>query len=161
MIDIEDIATALSRIPRFTGHTQQFYSVAQHSLLVSTLVPREHRLAALLHDAAEAYMGDMSTPLKQLVPEYKEIEKRVERAICARFGLVFPLDPCVKAADLRMLVTERRDLMPKPLPAFDGMDRVAWSDFLSIEPMPWRVAPMRATIARREFVYRFHELTSR
>lgn len=139
MIDIDDIAIALSRMPRFTGHTTTFYSVAQHSVLVAHVVPEEYALQGLLHDATEAYMGDMSTPLKQLVPEYKAIENRVERAICERFGLPFPLHPSIKAADLRMLVTERRDLMPKPLAPHT--DREAWTAFEGIEPFPWGVYP--------------------
>lgn len=160
MIDIEDIAHALSRINRFTGHTRDFYSVAQHSVAVSELVPPEHALAGLLHDASEAYMGDLSSPLKQLVPQYKEIEQRVERAICARFGLVFPLDPSVKEADLRMLVTERRDLMPKPRPELHATDMIAWSWARGIEPIRRRVRPQPSREAYLRFMLRFTELTN-
>jgi hypothetical protein len=159
-IDITDIATALSRMPRFTGHTKEFYSVAQHSVAVSRLVPPEHALAGLLHDASEAYMGDLASPLKQLVPDYKAIEKRVERAICQRFGLAFPLDPCIKKADLTMLVTERRDLMPRPLPENGGTDAVAWSDFRGIATLAGHVRPMTSEQAYRWFLRRFHELTT-
>jgi hypothetical protein len=159
MIDIEDIAHALSRQNRFTGHTRDFYSVAQHSVAVSDLVPPEHALAGLLHDASEAYMADMNSPLKQLVPEYKAIEQRVERAICARFGLAYPLDQCVKAADLRMLVTERRDLMPKPRPEFHATDMIAWSWARGIEPLRKRVYPQQSREAYLRFMLRFTELT--
>ena len=158
-IDIEDIATSLSRICRFTGHTTEFYSVAQHSVYVSFLVPEYLALAALLHDASEAYMGDLSTPLKQLVPDYKAIEQRVERAICGRFGLDFPMHPLIKEADLRMLVSERRDLMPKPLPEVDGTDRVAWSDFRGIKTVTERIRGVSPDIARMMFLGRFKELT--
>ncbi|RQU14214.1 metal-dependent phosphohydrolase [Burkholderia cenocepacia] len=158
MIDIEDIAIALSRMPRFTGHTTQFYSVAQHSVLVSHNVPEEYALQGLLHDATEAYMGDMSTPLKQLIPAYKEIEHRVEQAICERFGLPFPLHPSIKAADLRMLVTERRDLMPKPL--VPRTDREAWTAFSGIPPFQWGVWPQPSRMARNAFIDRFKQLTS-
>jgi hypothetical protein len=159
MIDIEDIAHALSRQNRFTGHTRDFYSVAQHSVAVSDLVPPEHALAGLLHDASEAYMADMNSPLKQLVPEYKAIEQRVEGAICARFGLAYPLDPCVKQADLRMLVTERRDLMPKPRPEFHATDMIAWSWARGIEPVRKRVYPQPSREAYLRFMLRFTELT--
>lgn len=158
-IEIEDIATALSRICRFTGHTREFYSVAQHSVYVSYFVPQDHALAGLLHDAAEAYIGDCSTPLKRMLPDYKAIEHRVERAICARFGLVYPLDQCVKAADLRMLLTERRDLMPQPLPDNVQTDVIAWADFGGIPPLATRIRGLHSDDARQVFLDRFHELS--
>lgn len=110
-IDIEDIAHALSQICRFTGHTARFYSVAEHSVHCASLVPREHRLAALLHDAAEAYLGDVSRPLKSILPQYKALEARVEAAVLGRFGLALPLDPCVKEADRTMLRVEQQQAM--------------------------------------------------
>ncbi|CAJ0901439.1 hypothetical protein R6138_04581 [Ralstonia thomasii] len=158
-IEIDDIAIALSRICRFTGHTREFYSVAQHSVYVSYNVPREHALAGLLHDAAEAYIGDCSTPLKRMLPDYKTIERRVEFAICERFGLCFPLHPCVKQADLRMLLTERRDLMPQPLPENVKTDAIAWSDFDGIPPLTTRIRGLHSEDARQVFLDRFYELT--
>lgn len=158
-IEIEDIAIALSRACRFTGHTREFYSVAQHSVYVSYFVPQEHALAGLLHDASETYMGDMNTPLKQLLPEYKAIERRVERAICARFGLAYPFDPCVKQADLRMLITERRDLMAKPLPENVQTDTTAWADFDGIRPLATRIRGLHSDDARQVFLNRFYELS--
>jgi len=86
-IDIVDIARALSCEPRFGGHTKEFYSVAQHSVMVSHLVPPHLAVYGLLHDAAEAYVKDLPTPLKQLVGyEYKTIEKRFQRAILKHFS---------------------------------------------------------------------------
>jgi hypothetical protein len=158
-IDIEDIATALSRICRFTGHTEEFYSVAQHSVLVSQLVPREHALAGLLHDAAEAYLGDVSSPLKQMLPDYKAIEHRVEAAVFAAFGIEFPLDPCIKQADLKMLVTERRDLMPYPSYSYHGIDKAAWYWTESIEACPGYVFAESSEDARNRFLDRYDDLT--
>jgi len=109
--DIEDIAHALSNICRFNGHTREFYSVAQHSILVSSIVPEEHALAALLHDAAEAYCGDVVSPLKQLLPVYQSILNTVEQQLFKSVGLSWPVHACVKDADLTILATEVRDLM--------------------------------------------------
>lgn len=112
---LEDIAHGLGNVCRFSGQTRQFYSVAQHSIMVAELVPPEARLAALLHDASEAYIQDVPAPLKALLPEYAIIEQRIEAAIAARFGL--PDDPAiwkaVKHADLLAVSVEMRDL-------FDG-----------------------------------------
>lgn len=96
MFDIMDIATALSRMPRFSGHTRHApYSVAQHSMLVAEIVvdlygrkaTRSLRRYALLHDASEAYLCDIASPIKQLLPDYREIERRVQAAILERFEI--------------------------------------------------------------------------
>lgn len=114
MVDPVDIAHALSMICRFTGHTIGFYSVAEHSLRVAQLVPHMDVKQALLHDATEAYIQDISSPLKQLLPDYKAIERRIHRAICDRFDLCYALPESVKRADLLMLRREREDLMGRP-----------------------------------------------
>lgn len=113
-ICIEDIAHALSNICRFTGHTDRFYSVAEHSVLVSRNVPSEFALEALMHDAAEAYIGDLSTPLKALLPEYRDIEKGIWAAISNKFDLPYRLHDQVKLHDAIALMSERRDLIPNP-----------------------------------------------
>jgi hypothetical protein len=158
-IDIDDIAVALSRICRFTGHPTHFYSVAQHSVLVSYLVPREYALQGLLHDASEAYLGDVSSPLKQLLPDYKVIEKRVEHAIALRFGLPTPLHPSIKEADLCALVTERRDLMPDPIPGYRVIDSVAWSWTADIAPVPATLPAYTPPVAKAAFLARFADIT--
>jgi hypothetical protein len=112
---IEDIARALSLLCRFTGHVNRFYSVAEHSLLVMQNLPLKFQAWGLLHDAAEAYLGDLSAPLKGLaaLAPYREIESLVLGAVFERFGLALGIvPPMVKQVDLRMLLTERRDLMP-------------------------------------------------
>lgn len=150
-VDILDIAHSLSNTCRFAGHTKTFYSVAQHSLMVSDLVEDEHALAGLLHDAPEAYVGDATLPLKQLVPGIKAIEERVWAAIAERYCLSSVLHPSVKHADRVMLATERRDLMP------DHPD--AWAVLDGIEPMPWAIRPMSPDEAYLSFMGRFNELS--
>jgi len=147
-VDIDTIAHALAHICRYTGHTSSFYSVAQHSVLVSELVPPEHALAGLMHDAAEAYIGDVSAPLKSLLADYKAIEARVEPVILGHFGLQMPLPACVKHADNVARVTEQRDLMPP-----HERDRID-----GITPDYRAIAPQQPYIARRMFLARFHEL---
>ena len=113
MVCIEDIAWALANIIRFTGHTNWPYSVAQHSVLGAKQTEGRTRLEFLLHDAHEAYVGDLSGPMKPLCPSYRNIESRINRVVRIRFGLPFLLSPQVKEIDLRMLATEKRDLMPQ------------------------------------------------
>lgn len=111
MINILDIAHSLSNICRFTGHCKHFYSVAQHSVFVSRLVPPDLAIQGLLHDATEAYVSDMAGPLKAELSEYRKIEDKIWTVIARAFNLPEKLDPAVKRADGIMLVTERRDLM--------------------------------------------------
>ena len=151
-IHISDIAHALSQICRFTGHTRRFYSVAQHSVLVSQIVPKEHALAGLLHDAHEAFVGDMATPLKDLLPGYRAIEERAWRAVAARLG-VDPVPPDeVKRADLIALATERRDLLPR-----DGRE---WEILADVTPLFDRIAPMRPEAAEVLFLTRYRAITT-
>lgn len=149
---IEDIAHGLAHECRFAGHVDHFYSVAQHSLLVSLIVPREDALCGLLHDGAEAFLKDIPKPLKRLLPDYSRIEKEVEADIFARFGLPPTLPKSIKHADQILLATERRDLQP-------------FADFLpppapGIEPLNTRIYPMSPIVAKRMFLKRFHELTT-
>jgi hypothetical protein len=108
---LEDIAHGLAMTCRFAGQCPRFYSVAEHSVHVSRLVASKLAWDALMHDAAEAFICDMPKPLKELLPEYKLIEKRVERAIAARFGLRIPMPPEIKLADVQMLRAEQVQLM--------------------------------------------------
>ncbi len=147
---IIDIAHALSNICRFTGHTRSFYSVAQHSVLVSHLVPAHMAFMGLMHDAAEAFVGDMSRPLKQLLPQYKEIELRVERAIFDRFDLPHELPPEIKHADNVALATEKRDLML--------VTRDEWHVLRGVQPSAHRIWAKQPTDAKMMFLHRVREL---
>lgn len=150
MIKPNDIAHALAHLCRFNGHTRQHYSVAQHSLIVASLVPAEHQLVALLHDATEAYIGDMVRPLKDALPAYRTVEQQLWLAICDRFSLHPDLPDCVKHADLVALATERRDLMP----AHPG----AWPCLHRIPAMPDAITPLPANEASMQFFCRLMAL---
>lgn len=110
-IVIEDIAWALGHLCRFNGHVRRFYSVAEHSMLVSAALPPKLQLAGLLHDAAEAYTGDVTRPLKHLVPAAVGIEAAVALAIRRRFDLGSLPAPEIKAADMALLADERREVL--------------------------------------------------
>jgi hypothetical protein len=153
-IDIETIAHALAHICRFTGHTRHFYSVAQHSVLVSCLVPPEHAMAGLLHDAAEAYLGDVAAPLKMLLPDYKAIEATVEAAVLGRFGLPATLPPEVKQADRLALAIEQRALMP---PHGDVWECELHPDYDRFKEQ-MEIFPAPPIVARKLFLARFWEL---
>lgn len=155
-INIVDIAHALSQINRFGGHTRRFYSVAQHCILASQLAPLEYRLHVLLHDAAEAYLGDMVQPLKIMTAnrEYRDLEGMMQARIFQRFGLgLLQSDECracIREADLIMLATERRDLM--------APDSAPWAILEGIKPRPGYISPMNALTAESTFLSRFKEL---
>lgn len=108
---LDDIAHGLAMTCRFGGQARRYYSVAEHSVYVSRLVPAELAWDALMHDAAEAFICDMPKPLKELLPDYKAVEKRVESAIAGRYGLRDPMPAEIKIADIQMLRAEQLQVM--------------------------------------------------
>lgn len=112
MIDLKDIAHALAFSCRYNGQCKMFYSVAEHSVYVSRMVPEEHALAALLHDAAEAYVGDIVRGVKHLVHGFSEMEDKILSMILMKYGCHPVLDPCIKKADNEILYWEKEVLMP-------------------------------------------------
>jgi hypothetical protein len=147
---IEDIAHGLSNVCRFAGQCDPFYSVAEHSVHVSQLVPAEHALAGLLHDAAEAFIGDVSKPLKDLLPEYRAIERHMEEVVLGRFGLTLPLAPEIKEVDVVMLATEQRVIMK---------NRDDWNYTRGRAPADIILHCWGPKEAKRMFLRRFVELT--
>ncbi|PTX14408.1 hypothetical protein C8N40_11173 [Pontibacter mucosus] len=153
-ICIQDISQALSNICRFTGHTKEFYSVAQHSVLCSLKASPDAALYALLHDASEAYLGDITRPIK-ITPHmefYLAAEAGIQWHINKRFGLHPGWAPPqiaaeVKEIDNRMLFTEKRDLLPHNL---------NWG--YEMEPYPEVIEPLPPKDAKLLFLKRFAEL---
>lgn len=149
-IRIEDIAHALSNLCRFGGHCRRFYSVAEHSVHVSYLVPPEHAFAALLHDATEAYCVDVPRPIKELLPRYREIESGIWAAIAKAYDLPLVLPECIKEADNAMLLAERDHLLDEP--------PIPWAWAAGLTPadrLPMCLAPHGA---KEAFLVRFEEL---
>jgi uncharacterized protein len=152
-IGIVDIAHALANNCRFTGHTRHFYSVAQHCLLASKYAPPQYALAALLHDASEAYVHDMPSPLKWFLAArgltvFKELEQDIESALFAYYGVVFDEEcaAAVKVVDRRMLSTETRDLMPTK----------HWEG--ALDPYADRIEPLGPILPQDLFLERFFQL---
>jgi hypothetical protein len=151
-INIEDIAYALSRICRFNGHTRRgtWYSVAEHSVNVAMLVPDEHKLTALMHDASEAYIADLSRPIKSFIKNYEYVEHRLMMVISRTFGNEWPLPKVVKDIDMRILNDEKRDIM--------GPEPEAWDNFG--EPMDFPIYGMHPQTAERAFLTAFDLYTT-
>lgn len=150
---IEDIAHALAHQCRWGGHTRQFYSVAEHSVRVALICPRQHRLWGLLHDAAEAYLVDVPRPIKATdeLRAYRLAEHNAMRAICEAFGLPLEMPEVVREADDILLATEARDLLPPEL-------RERWSH--PAAPIPFPITPRTPELAERQFLNLFQSLTS-
>lgn len=150
-IDPADIAHALSLLCRYGGHVRRFMSVAEHCVLMSYAVAPENALWALLHDATEAYMGDMIRPLKLAMPAYREAEDRLMAVICDRFGLDHEFPAEVKDADLRILRDERDALMAPPPQPWDAIE--------DLPPLGVRVEGWLPRKAERRYLARLAELT--
>lgn len=143
-IVIEDIAHQLSCLNRWLGATREPYSIAQHSVHVAEMVPKEHSLWALLHDASEAYLIDVPKHIKRLpqMAPYRAAEHHLQRIIFQRFGLRGPEPESVKVADIALAVAEAQDLLkaiPSHWPAAIRLRTAARPQF-TIEPWPARKA---------------------
>lgn len=110
-VRINDIAWALSMQCRFGGHCRKFYSVAEHSVMVSRMVSPKDAFWGLLHDAPEAYLVDLPRPIKQNMPDYRTYENALAEIICERFGLDYTMPAEVGLADGAILLAERAQLM--------------------------------------------------
>jgi hypothetical protein len=147
-ICIEDIAHALSMMCRFNGHCNKFYSVAEHSVLVSRTVPSEHALWGLLHDAPEAYIADIVKPAKPYIEGYDAAESRLMGAVCDAFGLDRSEPQAVKIADCAVLADEAEQIM--------GPHPDDWS--LPFDPTGQSIVGYSPKEARQLFLDRYEEV---
>lgn len=152
-VTIEDIATALSNVCRFAGHVHYFYSVAQHAVNTSLIVPPEHAFSALMHDTAEAFTNDLPTPLKWAFPVFKELEVQIETAMAKKFGFTFPLSNEVKLADLQMLKIEK-EIVKRDKSRWEMLDGVETDHLLPLVNLRAMSSPQ----AKKVFLERYYEL---
>jgi uncharacterized protein len=131
-IVVEDIAWALAHTCRFNGHCNRYYSVAKHSMRVAKIVDEKHKLAALLHDASEAYLGDIVSPLKSLMPDYSGMEHNMMKVIARVFGFKYPLPLAVRQADIYMLNYEWAELMMQDNTYDDEDPLKTYEEFLNL-----------------------------
>jgi 5'-deoxynucleotidase YfbR-like HD superfamily hydrolase len=155
-IDLHDIAGSLSKQCRYNGHTQQFYSVAQHSVLLAEAVPSRYAALALLHDAPEAYVGDLVQPLKAEIADYQALEQAVWQAICAKF-LWLDYDEkgmqVVREYDRRICLNEAEAQLPR-------VDTSAWGISTPLDLHPLQFRGWDPAEAEAVFLGRARELAS-
>jgi hypothetical protein len=143
-----DIAGGLSKLCRFGGQCEWFYSVAEHSVWACRVARDVYGLAlheqatCLMHDAAEAFLGDVVKPLKNLLPEYHDLEHRLEGVIAAKFGIALAHEH-LKEIDLRLLFTERKSLFTR--------DQVAWNRQEDYEVLPITLSRWNPAEAEEQF----------
>lgn len=149
-IPIEDIANALALSCRFNGHIDRFYSVAEHSVIVSHLVPEEWALCGLLHDASEAFVADMPRPFKSAIKGYNEVQARIEKAVAEHYGFPFPLPEAVEYIDRHIVADEANVLFKQP---------PEWTHFYDSVCPHEMIAGLDPDAAKELFLDRYKELT--
>lgn len=152
-IDIKDIAFALANQCRFNGHVP-FFSVAEHSVAVAARLRPDLQLAGLLHDAAEAYLSDIPSPIKQFLPDYQELENCVQEAIYKKYGIVLSEEDKaeIKSADKDATQTEAHYLLRSK-----GKD---WLPVLFVPNKQFQPRLMPPPEAVQLFLHWFHDLNN-
>lgn len=162
-IDIKDIALSLSKMCRYNGHCWGMFSVAKHSVVGAKCIFQQDIFGLnyseredlakefLLHDASEAYLGDLISPIKAFSPNYKITEGVVEKVISKKFNLPYPLSPNVKLMDRIMLAWEKRDIIP---------NGPFWSDLVDITDYRLPLLPSSKSWGEDydEFMGLYHEI---
>jgi hypothetical protein len=154
-ITIIDIGHALSQLCRYTGHTKEFYSIAQHSILVSdNLGTLAEKRAGLLHDASEAYINDLASPLKKFLGDssYTELEDDFHEVINRKFNITDGMTSNIKKVDLQALFTEKRDVTNNA--------HTDWGWGYDIEMFKDKIIPLPPKGVKRLFFDRFKKLFS-
>ena len=161
MICLEDIAHALSRICRFNGHIKNFYSIGEHSLLTSRMVEDRLKVDALLHDAGEAYMSDMSRPLKMIMNDtsgnmYKQIEMDILHCINKKFDF-----PELSEDDkMKIKLADNTALYIESHSSFDSAMLVEWNYGKMLNPIPKFKIPSRQrnmNEVKKKFIEKFNQ----
>jgi 5'-deoxynucleotidase YfbR-like HD superfamily hydrolase len=148
-VHIKDIAHSLSLTCRYNGMCKEFFSVAQHSVLVSRMCEAEDKLWGLLHDSAEAYISDVPTPVKRCIVGYDTIEANILKAVATRFDLVYPYSREVEKIDRKVLHDEAHSIMP-----IESRLWVREEEMFGIDVKPWT-----SDESERRFLEMFNELT--
>lgn len=148
-LSIQDIARGLANTCRFGGQCNGFYSVAEHSVLVSRIAPIGFEYEALMHDAGEAVLGDIPKPLKQLLPDYMALERQVDASLAASFDFQYPKSSEVKKLDYMMLAAEQIQVM--------GNSDI-WALTHGVAPANVKVEFWSPEVAYREFMRRYEEV---
>jgi len=152
-IEIIDIANALSMICRYGGHCKFHYSVAQHSLIVAENIPKPYGIFGLMHDAAEAYLGDMIRPLKKRMKHFQQLEGQVLGIICLALDIHVPwnykIQKMVKQMDQQALYTESFDVM--------GGMKFDWGFAPEYKKRFKKIEPCRIAEVKHDFLMRFKD----
>ena len=167
--NIEDIAWGLAMTARWCGQSKVFVSVAQHCCIVHDMLPDALKLQGLMHDASEAYLHDITRPLKRMLSEYKAIEALMEQALANKYEYAYPYDEQVKLADNMAMAQEVRDIINVP----GDFTHSFGESFLSqyrVQELTYRklglpapvsdiLVPMNMHKAHDEFMLRFNRMT--
>ena len=167
MIDTTSIVKGLSKECRFARQIEDFYSVAQHSVLLAVyadrydLCPKEQLIYFLLHDAAEAYLGDMAKPIKLELPDFQALEDDVLKVIFERFELDWPMPDIVHELDTRILIDEASQLFADVPGWVEQYIQAGWHPLnVDVKPWPWQVAAATYRVMFQKY-YNLHIIQKR
>lgn len=154
-ITIEDVAHSLAHNCRFNGHTSKFYSVAEHSVIVSHLCEPRNALAGLIHDASEAIISDVPKPIKLHLPDVMRLENELENYMFDRFANGARMNEDIKLCDITALAMEASKIMP----GAEWVDELRRS-FPLKDPGKLKVCCLSPKTAKLLFLSRYEELTN-